>query len=141
MTQPSFPAAWSRLIWYSPLVLALIGLAVPMIGSGFIGWPFVVGWLMVIAVIWWVRPLVGADRTTRLGAGALTLGCLALLSTLGGFYLIPSVVVWIVLVATNPPRDLGTRSSPALVPSVTEPSEHEALAICAVAWMPHPHCR
>ena len=101
-----------RLLWSLPLVLALIGLAVPMIGSGFIGWPFVLGWLVVIAIIWWVRPLGGADRTTRLGAGVLSLGCLALLSTLGGFYLIPSVVVWMVLVATNPRPDNGTRSSP-----------------------------
>jgi hypothetical protein len=83
-----------------------------MIGSGFIGWAFVLGWLVAIVVVWWTRPLGGADRTTRLSAGVLAIGCLAFLSTLGGFYLIPSVVVWIALVATSPPPDLGTRSSP-----------------------------
>lgn len=61
-------------MWSLPWLLALIGLAVPMIGSGFIGWPFVLGWLVVIGVIWWVRPLGDADRTTRLGAGVLASG-------------------------------------------------------------------
>ena len=100
-----------RLLWSLPWLLAVIGLAVPMIGSGFIGWPFVVGWLVLIAVLWWARPLGGADRTTRLGAGALALACLALLSTLGGFYLIPSVVAWIALVAATPPARIGITSS------------------------------
>jgi hypothetical protein len=88
-----------RSLSYVPWVLALIGLAVPMVGSGFIGWPFVVGWLAVMLVVWWVRPLGGADRTARLGAGVLAIGGLLLLGTIGGWYLIPAVAAWIVLVA------------------------------------------
>jgi hypothetical protein len=91
-----------RYFWSLPLVLALVGLAVPMVGSGFIGWPFAVGWLVVILLVWWVRPLGGADRTGRLGAGVLAVGLLLVLGTVGGWYLIPSVVVWIVLVAMTP---------------------------------------
>jgi hypothetical protein len=89
-----------RYVWFLPWVLALVGLAVPMVGSGFIGWPFVVGWLGLLLVVWWLRPLGGADRPARLGAGVLVVGALALLGTLGGWYLIPAVVVWIGLVAT-----------------------------------------
>jgi hypothetical protein len=78
-----------------------------MIGSGFVGWQLVLGWLVFIVVVWWVRPLGGADRAARLGAGALSLGLLALLGTLGGLYLIPSVIVWIALVASTPPVVVG----------------------------------
>jgi hypothetical protein len=90
-----------------PWALALVGLAVPMIGSGFIGWPLVVGWLVLILVIWWVRPLGGADRTARLTVGVFVVGVLALLGTLGGLYLIPAVLVWLVLVASEPMKNLS----------------------------------
>ncbi len=84
-----------------PWAVALVGLAVPMVGSGFIGWPFEVGWLVLLLLLWWVRPLGGADRTTRLVAGIGAVVALALLSTLGGLYLIPAVIVWLVLVASR----------------------------------------
>jgi hypothetical protein len=93
-----------RYLWSLPWVLALVGLAVPMVGSGFIGWPFVVGWLVLMLLIWWVRPLGGADWTARLAAGFLVVGVLTPLGTVGGFYLIPSVIAWVVLVATEPER-------------------------------------
>jgi hypothetical protein len=79
----------------------------PMIGSRFIGWPFVVGWLVLMLVIWWVRPLGGADRTARLAVGVFVVGALAVLSTLGGFYFIPAVLVWLVFVANEPARSLS----------------------------------
>lgn len=90
-----------RYLWSLPWVLALTGLAIPMIGSGFIGWPFVVGWLALLLLVWWVRPLGGASRAARLGTGVLVIGLLALLGTLGGFYLVPAVIAWIVLVASE----------------------------------------
>jgi hypothetical protein len=55
-----------------------------MIGSGFIGWPFVVGWLVVLLLLWWIQPLSGTDRTTRIGSGIAAAFGLALLGTLGG---------------------------------------------------------
>ena len=106
-----------RALWPLPWVLALVGLAVPMVGSGFIGWPFVVGWLVLLVLVWWVRPLGGAGRTERLGVGLLVVVALALLGTLGGFYLIPSVVVWLALVATEPQgRPVLDRSLPEQPP-------------------------
>jgi hypothetical protein len=40
----------------------------------------------------------------RLAAGVFVVVALVLLGTLGGFYLIPSVVAWLALVATEPRR-------------------------------------
>ena len=90
-----------------PLVLAVVGLAVPMIGSGFIGWPFVVAWLVLLLLVWWVRPLGGASRTARLGTGVIVIGLLVLLGTVGGFYLVPAVIAWIVLVASERGPDIA----------------------------------
>ena len=101
-----------RALWSLPWVLALVGLAVPMVGSGFIGWPFVVGWLVLMLVTWWVQPLGGADRNARLAAGVFVVVALAVLGTLGGFYLIPSVVAWLALVATEPEQ--RPRAGPSL---------------------------
>ncbi|MEO8468599.1 MAG: hypothetical protein ABI573_02900 [Chloroflexota bacterium] len=97
-----------RYLWPVPWVLALVGLAVPMIGSGFIGWPFVVGWLIVLLLIWGVRPLGGASRAARLGSGLMVIGLLVLLAFEGGLYLIPSVTAWIALAAS----DRGPNSAP-----------------------------
>jgi hypothetical protein len=80
-----------------PWALALVGLAVPMVGSGFIGWPFVVAWLVILILVHLVRPLRDADHVTCVVTGIATLITLALLSTLGGLYLMPAVFVWMAL--------------------------------------------
>ncbi len=90
-----------RYLWSVPWVLALVGLAIPMIGSGFIGWPFVMGWFAAVLLIWWVRPLGDVSRAVRLVTGVLSIGLLALLSTLGGLYLVPAVLAWMVLAASE----------------------------------------
>jgi hypothetical protein len=106
-----------RALWTVPWGLGAVGLAVPMVGSGFIGWPFVVAWLVLLTLVWLVRPVSGAGRSERLGAGLLTVVALALLGTLGGFYLVPAVVAWMALVATEPqgrpglPRSLPEQPS------------------------------
>jgi hypothetical protein len=82
----------------------MVGLAIPMVGSGFIGWQFVVGWLVVLLVLWWVEPLSAAPREVRIGTGVAAIFVLALLGTLGGFYLVPSVVAWLILVLIEPAR-------------------------------------
>ena len=80
-----------------PWLLAVVGLAIPMVGSGFIGWPFVVGWLVVLMLVYLFKPLRDADRTTRIVTGIAVMIVLALLSTLGGLYLIPAVLACLVL--------------------------------------------
>ncbi len=88
-----------------PWVFAFVGLAVPMIGNGFIGWPLVVGWLVVLLMLWWTRPLAGADQALRITAGIAALAALGLLATLGGLYLMPALIGWVVLEVTNRRRD------------------------------------
>jgi hypothetical protein len=80
-----------------PWLLAVVGLAIPMVGSGFIGWPFVVGWLVVLVLVYLFKPLREADRATRLVTGIAVVIALALLGTVGGWYLIPAVLAWLVL--------------------------------------------
>ena len=80
-----------------PWLLAVVGLAIPMVGSGFIGWPFVVGWLVVLVLVYLFRPLRDADRPMRLVTGIAVVIALALLGTVGGWYLIPAVLAWLVL--------------------------------------------
>jgi hypothetical protein len=101
-----------RVLWSLPWVTALACLAVPLVGGGFAGWPFVVGWLVLMLAIWWVRPLGGADRTARLGVGAFVVPVLALLSTFGGFFLIPAVLVWMALVVSEPPSADARTATP-----------------------------
>ena len=49
--------------------------------------------------------------------GVFVVGVLALLGTLGGFYLIPSIVLWLILVATGPEqRRLARQSLPGQPP-------------------------
>ena len=89
-----------------PWLLALVGLAIPMIGSGFIGWPFVVVWLVVLGLVYLFKPLRDADRMTRLVAGIAAVIGLVLLGTFGGWYLIPAVLAWLALGS-----DRGRRST------------------------------
>ena len=88
-----------------PWLLALVGLAIPMIGSGFIGWPFVVVWLAILAAIWWIRPLAGADRFTRRALGFAVVPILIVTAFEGGWYLLPAAVTWLVLEFVVPPPD------------------------------------
>jgi hypothetical protein len=96
----------SALISALPWALAVAGLALPMIGSGFIGWPFAAVWLVVLLVLWWARPLAHADRATRVVGGLAAVFALALLGTFGGFYLVPAVIAWLALVIA------GSRARP-----------------------------
>jgi Flp pilus assembly protein TadB len=84
-------------IRWLPCILALVGLAIPMIGSGFIGWPIVVVWLAILTAIWWLRPLAGADRRTRTALGFAAIPILIVTAFEGGWYLLPAAATWLVL--------------------------------------------
>jgi hypothetical protein len=92
-------------IRWLPWSLALVGLAVPMIGGGFIGWPIVVVWLVILAAIWWLRPLAGADRRTRRALGFAVIPILIVTAFEGGWYLLPAAVMWLVLEFVAPLPD------------------------------------
>jgi hypothetical protein len=92
----------SALSW----VVALVGLAVPMVGGNFVGWPIVVGWLVVLLSLWLTRPLKRADRPTRFAGGVGAVVGLVVLIPLGGFYLLPAAITWLALVYLESSRDI-----------------------------------
>jgi hypothetical protein len=89
---PAEPSRWMRPL---PWVVALACLAVPLVGSGFVVWPAVLAWLWVLGAVFvagrWLRP----DRTARVVFAVVALPLLVALAWEGGWYLIPSVVVWL----------------------------------------------
>jgi hypothetical protein len=91
-------------IRWLPWILALFGLAIPMIGSGFVGWPFVVVWLAILAAMWWLRPLAGADRSTRRAVGFVVIPILIVTGYEGGWYLLPAAAMWLILEFFAPPQ-------------------------------------
>ena len=93
-------------------ILALVGLASRMIGSGFIVWPIVVVWLAILAAIWWLRPLAGADRRTRRVLGFAAIPILILTAFEGGWYLLPAAAMWLVLEFVAPPQSPPRDSAP-----------------------------
>jgi hypothetical protein len=80
-----------------PWLLALVGLAAPMIGSGFIGWPLAVVWLVVLGVAWVIGRRDPGTRELRLTAAILLLPLLFLLGWEGGWWLIPADLAWLVI--------------------------------------------
>jgi hypothetical protein len=80
-----------------PWLLALVGLAIPMIGSGFIGWPLVALWLAILAVVWIVGRRDPGTRELRMTTAVVTLPFLFLLGWEGGWWLIPADLAWLVI--------------------------------------------
>lgn len=80
-----------------PWLLALVGLAVPMIGSGFIGWPLAALWLVVLALVWIVGRRDAGTRELRMVTAVVLLPVLFLLGWEGGWWLIPADLAWLVI--------------------------------------------
>ena len=102
-------------IWALPWLLAIIGLAIPLIATGFAGWPIVAIWLLVLAAAWFMKPLASASRAQRITLALISLPLLVLTATLFGLYLIPAVAAWLLIElasqpATLPQRDQSNRS-------------------------------
>jgi hypothetical protein len=86
-----------------PWILALAGLAIWLVGSGFAVWANVVGWLITLALAWayvtaYRDPLT---RTQRIALGILLLPLLVL-GTPGGWWLVPADLAWISLELLDP---------------------------------------
>jgi hypothetical protein len=82
-----------RLTSALPWLIALIGLAVPLVGGGGAGWPYVVGWLTVGGALFATKPIRHADRQDRI-KWALIAAFLSVVPGLvfGGIYLLPAVL-------------------------------------------------
>jgi hypothetical protein len=80
-----------------PWLVAVVGLGIPLLAGGFAGWPYVVMWAILLSVPWIVTRDQPADRRERMVLPAFLLPVLFLLGFIGGWYLIPADVAWLLI--------------------------------------------
>jgi hypothetical protein len=80
-----------------PWLLAGAGLGIPWLASGFAGWPYVLVWGILLVVPWIVTREQPASRRERMKLPAFLLPVLFLLGFVGGWYLIPADVAWMLI--------------------------------------------
>ena len=80
-----------------PWLIAAASLGIPLLAGGFAGWPYVVLWGMLLIVPWIVTREQPASRRERVKLPAFLLPVLFLLGFVGGWYLIPADVAWLLV--------------------------------------------
>jgi hypothetical protein len=78
-----------------PWLLAVVGLAIPLIGSGFAVWPLVAAWLVILAVARSIGRRDPGTRRQRIVFAVALLPILLLLGWEGGWWLVPADLAWI----------------------------------------------
>jgi hypothetical protein len=96
------PGTWLN-VRTVPWLLALAGLAIPLVGSGFMVWPFVAVWLVTLALLWiFGRPALPKRRPLRIALAVGTLPLLFVAAWEGGWWLIPANVAWLAIEVATP---------------------------------------
>jgi len=80
-----------------PGLLAAAGLGIPLLASGFAGWPYVLLWGILLTVPGIVTRDQPANRRERMALPAFLLPVLFVLGFVGGWYLIPADVAWLLI--------------------------------------------
>jgi hypothetical protein len=81
-----------------PWLIAVAGLGIPLLAGGFAGWwPYVVLWGILLSVPWIVTREQSANRRERMKLPAFLLPVLFLFGFIGGWYLIPADVAWLLV--------------------------------------------
>ncbi len=80
-----------------PWLIAVAGLGIPWLAGGFAGWPYVLLWGILLSVPWIVTREQSASRCERMKLPAFLLPVLFLLGYVGGWYLIPADVAWLLI--------------------------------------------
>ena len=80
-----------------PWLIAVAGLGIPLLAGGFAGWPYVVPWMIALVVPWIMTREQPASRRERLVAPTFLLPVLLALGFIGGWYLIPADVAWLMI--------------------------------------------
>lgn len=80
-----------------PWLLALVGLAVPLVGSGFALWLPIGVWLALLAAAWLARARIRTTREQQIAGAIALLPVLVLLGFEGGWWLIPADLAWLAL--------------------------------------------
>jgi peptidoglycan biosynthesis protein MviN/MurJ (putative lipid II flippase) len=78
-----------------PWVLAIAGLALPLVGSGLALWAPIAGWVAALVAFWVLGRSIESTRTQRLRLGVVLLPILFLAAFEGGWWLIPADLAWI----------------------------------------------
>jgi hypothetical protein len=98
-----------------PWLLALAGLAVPLLGSGFVLWLPIAVWLVILALIWVVRrAALPRGRTSRVALALGLLPVLFLLAWEGGWWLIPADLAWLVIELSGRGQATGEPITPGV---------------------------
>ena len=98
----TLPRSLRRGVRNAPWVVALLGLVIPLLGSGFSLWPLVLVWLVVLTVAWLVGRYLLPARSHRIAAAIVLLPVLVLLGWEGGWWLIPDDLAWLVIELARP---------------------------------------
>jgi hypothetical protein len=80
-----------------PWILAVVGLAIPLVWSGFTLWLLVVLWLLVLVAAWLTARVVIKTRGQRIGTALVLLPILFVLAWEGGWWLIPADLAWLAI--------------------------------------------
>jgi hypothetical protein len=89
-----------------PWLFALVGLAIPLVGSRFALWLPICGWLVALLVVWLVGGQFATTRQQRIVVAVILLPVLVLAAFEGGWWLIPADLAWLVLeIADRSPHE------------------------------------
>jgi hypothetical protein len=88
-----------------PWIIAAVSLAIPLLAGGFAGWPYVVLWVILLLVPLIVTREQPASRRERMKLPAFLLPVLFLLGFIGGWYLIPADLAWLLIEFGDRRRD------------------------------------
>jgi hypothetical protein len=77
-----------------PWLLALLGLAIPLVGSGFVVWFPIVFWMPLLALVWVTSRCVSITRGQRIAMALVMLPILFVLIWEGGWWLMPADLAW-----------------------------------------------
>ena len=80
-----------------PWLVALAGLAIPLVGTGFAVWIPIAAWLVVLALGWVLSRRRETTRDQRIGVALVLLPILFLLAFEGGWWLIPADLTWLAI--------------------------------------------
>ena len=80
-----------------PWLIAAASLGIPLLAGGFAGWPYVVLWGILLIVPWIVTRDQPESRRERIVLPVFLLPVLFVLGFLGGWYLIPADVAWLLI--------------------------------------------
>ena len=84
-----------------PWLIAAAGLGVPLLAGGLAGWPYVVLLGILLSVPWIVTREQPASRRERMKLPAFLLPVLFVFGFLGGWYLIPADIAWLLIEFTD----------------------------------------